>query len=181
MPPARSSLQGLSRDHSCVGCLPRQVPAESGASFDEAMVAFKGRSSMKHYLPMKPVKRGFKIWVRADSHNGYICQFECYTGRKGDTTEVGLGGSVVTRLREIWWGRITTFTWIVFPLYRALLTDNIYCTGTIRTNRCSFPPDLKVMAKKGLAKRGDSVVRQDGNVSVTVWQDSRPTTFMSSA
>ena len=83
-------------------------------------------------------------------------------------------------LREIWWGRITTFTWIVFPLYRALLTDNIYCTGTIRTNRCSFPPDLKVMAKKGLAKRGDSVVRQDGNVSVTVWQDSRPTTFMSS-
>ena len=53
---------------------------------------------MKQYLPMKPVKRGFKIWVRADSHNGYICQFECYTGRKGDTTEVGLGGSVVTRL-----------------------------------------------------------------------------------
>ena len=62
---------------------------------DEAMV---GRSYMKQYLPMKPVKRGFKIWVRADSHNGYICKFECYTGRKGDTTEVGLGGSVVTRL-----------------------------------------------------------------------------------
>ena len=67
-------------------------------AIDEAMVAFKGRSCMKQYLPMKPVKRGFKIWVRADSHNGYVCEFECYTGKKGDTTEVGLGGSVVTRL-----------------------------------------------------------------------------------
>ena len=53
---------------------------------------------MKQYLPMKPVKRGFKIWVRSDSHNGYVCEFECYTGRKGEKTEVGLGGSVVTRL-----------------------------------------------------------------------------------
>ena len=30
--PTRSSLQGPSRDHSCVGCLPRPLPAESGAS-----------------------------------------------------------------------------------------------------------------------------------------------------
>ena len=67
-------------------------------AIDEAMVAFKGRSSMMQYLPMKPVKCGFKIWVRSDSHNGYMCELECYTGRKSDTTEVGLGGSVVTRL-----------------------------------------------------------------------------------
>ena len=65
---------------------------------DEAMVAFKEKSSMKQYLPMKPEKRGFKVWVRSDSHNGYVCELECYTGRKGDKTEVGLGGSVVTRL-----------------------------------------------------------------------------------
>ena len=149
---------------------------------DEAMVAFKGRSSMKQYLPMKPVKRGFKIWVRADSHNGYICQFECYTGRKGDTTEVGLGGLVVTRLTRDLVGKNYHIYMDSFfpsvPLYHALLTDT--GTGTVRTIRRSFPPDLKVMAKKGLAKRGDSVVRQDGNVCVTVWQDSRPTSFMSS-
>ena len=65
---------------------------------DEAMVAFKGRSSMKQYLLMKPVKRAFKVWVQSDSHNGYVCELECYTGRKGDKTEVGLGDSVVTRL-----------------------------------------------------------------------------------
>ena len=25
----------------------------------------------KQYLPKKPVKRGFKVWVRADGVNGY--------------------------------------------------------------------------------------------------------------
>ena len=61
-------------------------------------MAFKGRSSMKQYFPIKLVKQGFKIWVHADSHNGYISEFDCYTGKKGGTTEVGLGGSIVTRL-----------------------------------------------------------------------------------
>lgn len=66
------------------------------------MVAFKGRSSMKQYMPMKPTKRGFKVWVRADSSNGYVSQFQCYTGKAGNTSEVGLGGNVVTTLtREL--------------------------------------------------------------------------------
>ena len=44
---------------------------------DEAMIKFKGRSRMKQYLPKK---RGFKVWVRADGVNGYVCEFEVYTG-----------------------------------------------------------------------------------------------------
>ena len=153
-------------------------------AMDEAMVAFKGRSSMKQYVPKKPVKRGFKIWVRADSHNGYICQFECYTGRKGGTTEVGLGGAVVTRLtRDLVGKQHHIFMDSFFSsvsLYRNLLVDGIYCTGTLRANRRNFPPDLKTPSKKGLGCRGDRAVRQDGNVCVTVWQDTRPVTFMSS-
>ena len=153
-------------------------------AIDEAMVAFKGRSSMKQYLPMKPVKRGFKVWVRADSHNGYVCEFECYTGKKGNTTEVGLGGSVVTRLTRDLVGKsyhifMDSFFSSVF-LYKRLLAENIYCTGTLRSNRRNFPPDLKDIAKRGLACRGDMTVRQDREVSVCVWQDTRPVTFMSS-
>ena len=139
---------------------------------------------MKQYLPKKPIKRGFKIWVRADGHNGYVCEFECYTGRKGDTTEVGLGGSVVTRLTRDLVGKschifVDSFFSSV-TLYHRLLSDNIYCTGTLLSNRRNFPPDLKDVAKRGLGKRGDKVARQDGNVSVCVWQDTRPVTFMSS-
>ena len=40
-------------------------------SIDEAMVGFKGRSSLKQYMPMKPTKRGYRIWCLCDSSNGY--------------------------------------------------------------------------------------------------------------
>jgi hypothetical protein len=33
---------------------------------DECMVKFKGRISYKQYMPKRPVKRGYKIWLRAD-------------------------------------------------------------------------------------------------------------------
>ena len=37
---------------------------------DEAMVPFKGRHSLKQYVPSKPTKWGFKVWTLADSTNG---------------------------------------------------------------------------------------------------------------
>ena len=41
-------------------------------SIDEGMVKYKGRLGFKQYMPMKPVKRGIKIWVLADATNGCI-------------------------------------------------------------------------------------------------------------
>ena len=49
-------------------------------STDESMILFKGRSSLKQYNPMKPIKRGYKLWVSADM-DGYISKFDVYQGR----------------------------------------------------------------------------------------------------
>ena len=65
-------------------------------SIDEATVKFQGRSSLKQYLPMKPVKRGIKVWVLADT-NGYFWNMQVYTGRE-TSTEKGLGARVVKDL-----------------------------------------------------------------------------------
>ena len=105
---------------------------------------------------MKSVKRRFKVWVRAESHNGYISQFECYTGKKGNTAEVGLGGKVVERLTQDLVGEnyhiyMENFFSSV-SLYKSLLRDNIYCTGTLMSNLRYFPSELKSYIKKGLAK-----------------------------
>ena len=59
-------------------------------SIDEAMIHFKDRSTLKQYMPMKPIKRGLKVWTLADGTTGYITQFEVYTGKKGDAVETGL-------------------------------------------------------------------------------------------
>ena len=67
-------------------------------SVDEAMIPFKGRSTLKQYLPQKPVKRGIKVWVLADSKTGYASSLEVYKGKDGSKSEDGLGATVVKRL-----------------------------------------------------------------------------------
>lgn len=66
-------------------------------AIDESMIKFKGRSSLKQYLPKKPIKRGYKVWVLADK-SGYCYKFDIYTGKTGDSPEKGLGVKVVNRL-----------------------------------------------------------------------------------
>ena len=67
-------------------------------SIDETMIPFKGRSSMKQYLPLKPIKRGFKVWVLADAQTGYVSRLEVYKGKDGEKSDNGLGASVVKNL-----------------------------------------------------------------------------------
>ncbi len=57
---------------------------------------------MKQYLPKKPVKRGLKVWVIADSSNGYFLDLNVYVGKPSDGqgTEHGLGERVVLQLSE---------------------------------------------------------------------------------
>ena len=50
-------------------------------SIDETMVKFKGRSSLKQYIPLKPIKRGYKIWCLCDSITGYLFDCRIYLGK----------------------------------------------------------------------------------------------------
>ena len=45
---------------------------------DERMVASMARVFMKQYIEDKPPKSGFRLWVLADSKNGYTCDFNLY-------------------------------------------------------------------------------------------------------
>lgn len=146
-------------------------------AIDEAMVKFKGRSSLKQYLPKKPVKRGFKIWMRADSDSGYVSKFEVYEGKKSNKVEKGLGGSVVMRLTEeihkkyhhIYFDNFFTGVELMLNLLRC----GTYSCGTMRSDRKGFPSTLKTIVKRGLPNRGDFVTAQNGNLVMTVWQDTK--------
>ena len=115
-------------------------------------IKLTGRSSMKQYMPMKPVKRGFKVWVRADSVMGYFCDFNVYVGKPSDgtTTEVGLGERVVLQLSaSLRGGNYQLFCDNYFTscqLLETLLSHQLYCCGTTRTHRRDFPNTLKGVA-----------------------------------
>ena len=152
-------------------------------SVDEAMIKFKGRSSMKQYLPKKPFKRGFKVWVRADAVTRYVCQFQVYTGKTDGQPELGLGGNVVKRLtRNIIGHNYSVYCDNFFTnaaLFRDLHSDGIYACGTYNTTRKCYPSDLKEKAKKGLGTRGSTEYRQDGQLVVTPWQDTKTVSVLS--
>lgn len=152
-------------------------------SVDEAMVKYKGRSSIKQYIPKKPIKRGFKIWMLADSNSGYITNFKVYEGKTGGVAEKGLGASVVLSLTEqvqkkyhhIFFDNF--FTGINLML--DLLRRGTYSCGTMRSDRKGFPPSLKPVLKKGFPNRGDYKQERNGNLSVVVWQDTKAITCAS--
>ena len=150
-------------------------------SVDEAMVPFKGRSAMKQYIPLKPIKRGFKIWVLADSITGYFYNAIPYVGATTGRTGTGLGERVVTELTSSLHGMYhqvycdNFFTGI--PLFLTLLDSNTYACGTIRSNRKFFPQEILPDANK--MKRGEFRFRQSDDLVAVVWKDKKPVTMLS--
>ena len=121
-------------------------------SVDEAMIKFQGRSSLKQYMPKKPIKRGIKVWVLADSANGYFSRLEVYSGKQSDRVEKGLGARVVRSLSADFQGK---YHHVVFDNYFTdynLLEDMIevglYGCGTARKDRRGFPEELKSIKLK---------------------------------
>ena len=136
-------------------------------SVDEAMVKYKGRSSIKQYMPAKPVKRGFKIWMLADAATGYVLKFSVYEGKTNNTVEKGLGANVVLNMTENLHHRYhhvffdNFFMWI--DLMLNLMRLGTYACGTMRQDRKGYPQCFKPFTKKGLPNRGDHKMVRNGN------------------
>ncbi|CAH2087013.1 unnamed protein product [Euphydryas editha] len=108
-------------------------------SIDESMVKFKGRSSMKQYMPKKPIKRGYKVWARCDSETGYLHQFNVYSGRceTNEDGDGGLGFKVVMELcRTVQVDTLIAFDnfFTSLPLMEMLHQRKIYAVDKIDTN-----------------------------------------------
>ncbi|MCG8622593.1 MAG: transposase [Proteobacteria bacterium] len=127
-------------------------------SIDEAMIPFKGRSSRKQCLPLKPVKRGFRVWAMSDATNGYMCDFDVYTGATCGR-EVVLGekvlssDSIMGRHHQLYFDNYFTSV----NLLSTLLNKGTYACGTIRTNRKQYPAEIREVKK---SSRGESAFCQ---------------------
>ena len=96
-------------------------------SIDEAMVDYNGRLGFKQYVPLKPTKRGIKVWVRADPNNGYVNDFQVYTGKENGVVEKGLGERVALDLSLIFGENITTYNMTIIS-HLCLSSKSFLCT-----------------------------------------------------
>lgn len=155
-------------------------------SIDESMILFKGRNSLKQYNPMKPIKRGYKIWARADM-DGYMSKFSIYQGKNGETERVdapncfGLGEKVVLYHTNDLFGKNHKVYFDNYfssvPLAEYLLMNKVFCCGTIRQNRKYLPSNLK--SDKELT-RGEFDYRvSNHDIAVFKWMDNKAVNLIS--
>lgn len=170
----------------------KQIPMTEHLSIDEQMVPFKGASSLKQYIPKKPVKWGYKLFVLAD-HKGMIYDFFPYEGKIHPVSREGvpdLGASansvliLAESIPENKNHKLYIDNWFTsIPLVEHLATRGIWICGTIQARRI---PGLSFKDDKKLANEGrgsfDEHETDSGGTTVTAlkWYDNRAVCLASS-
>jgi len=164
---------------------------DESLSLDEQIIPFKGRSGLKQYIPKKPHKWGYKMFVLS-STSGFSYDFEFYTGKndnhlKPGEPDCGASGNVVIRLTRIVPSnknhKLYFDNYFTSPaLQLHLASRGIHSLGTVRLNRipqCNVPSE-KTMKQKG---RGTFVEKSTTvgatSLSLVSWYDNRIVNFLS--
>ena len=139
---------------------------------DEAMVGFKGRSTLKQYIPSKPTKWGYKIWCLCN-HN-YTLAFKVCEGARSGNESVTAAEAALELVRPyhnhnriLYMDRLFTSP----NLLATLLENKTRGCGTVRNNRVGLPEEFKRKEKE--MKSGEMECWQKGNMGALVWKDRR--------
>ena len=151
-------------------------------AIDERMVKSRHRSGIRQYIEDKPTKWGIKLWVLADSSNGYTIDFNVYIGRAaaGEVSDNGLGYDVVVKLMQPYFNQgyhlyIDNF-YTSSVLVKYLFQQEVPTTGTIRENSRGFPKNLKngaQWAKASNVQRGSMRLERDPPILALQWLDNK--------
>ncbi|KAL6488775.1 hypothetical protein MHYP_G00025160 [Metynnis hypsauchen] len=159
------------------------LPQEQMMSIDEQMVPFKGRSVLKQYIPKKPYKWGYKIFVLCDT-KGLVHSFDVYAGKSDPppgSEDIGASGNVVLKLAQVIEGSVNHLLYFdnwfsSLDLFVALAKRRIPALGTVRQNRlrdCSFSKDETLKKKgRGTFKEQQAVI--DTGAVVGWWLGNQP-------
>lgn len=142
-------------------------------ALDEAMVAFKGRSPIKQYIPSKPHKWGYKIYCLASED--YLLHLEIYEGKEMDPSESGSTHDTVIRMTERYQNQqliLFTDNWFTSPtLMNHLKQRGIRMCGSVRSNRKGMPNIPKNVIKS--LNKGECIQQQKDDSCLVVWKDQK--------
>lgn len=163
---------------------PKYMHPQRHQSIDEGLIKFAGRCKFVQYNKAKPVKRGIKLWIRADSTRAYCQQFKIYLGKGSEPTRKnGVYFDVVwDLLKKIQGKQYCIFfdnLYSSIPLLRFLYSKGLYATGTIRKNSKLLPDGVKNCPK---LERGQFRIYQSrrlSNLTSAIWWDTKEVRFVS--
>uniref|UniRef100_A0A667WLN7 PiggyBac transposable element-derived protein domain-containing protein n=1 Tax=Myripristis murdjan TaxID=586833 RepID=A0A667WLN7_9TELE len=161
----------------------QSLPQDQMLSIDEQMVPFKGRSSLKQYIPKKPHKWGYKIFVLCDT-KGLVHSFDIFTGKTDPVPgepDIGASGNIVLKLAQVIPGAVNHLLYFdnwfsSLDLFATLANKGIPALGTVQQNRlhgCSFCSDTDMKKKgRGTFEEKKAVV-DSAEIRAVKWFDNR--------
>lgn len=139
------------------------------------MVKFKGRSALKQYLPLKPIKRGIKIWERCDSKSGYVYDFNTYAGKELLASDGTLGERVVNKLLStLHHNQVLVAMDRFFTSVRLMVNSPVAMVGTAIKNRKHMPR----FSEKLKRNESEFQISSEGIVACK-WMDSKEVIVLS--
>lgn len=145
-------------------------------SFDEAMCAYTGRSSIKQYLPAKPHPYGYKMWCVGSSN--YIMRIRLYEGASDVESQDGKMCDLVNDMMSGFENKDhilycdNYFTSV--NLLSTLYAKRIYICGSVNLNRLKLPKPSPINddTLKSM-QRFDSKHYQCEGMSLVMWKDNK--------
>jgi len=135
-----------------VACEANYTPG-TGCTVDEYLHGFRGRFSFKQYIPNKPSKYGFKVYVLADSETFYLVSSKIYTGSGTHSPGLPVPTQAVLDLVPSVSGKsrnITTDNYYTsIPLAMELKSLKLILVGTMKKNKACIPPSFLAKADEG--------------------------------
>ena len=157
-----------------VNCFKKTFPSMRSESpyqaVDESMAKFKGRSSLKQYMPLKPIKRGIKFWERCDSDTGYIYDLNIYQGKESGAVDGTLGERVVNRLTSTLRSNdVAICVDRFFTSVKMMVNLPVACVGTYMANRKDTPKFEEEQLERGEAR----FLKNSRSIVATKWRDTK--------
>ncbi|RVE41260.1 hypothetical protein evm_014089 [Chilo suppressalis] len=167
----------LSKINTCINHakekFKKNITPYKNLCIDESIVPFKGRLSIKQYLPMKRNRFGIKLFVMCDVETGIIIDFIVYCGAATqiiDPCNLGVGGAVVSTLIRDYFGtyrHLYIDNWYTSPaLLNYLHENNIYACGTVKKNRIGMP-------RFNTLKPGEVQAQYSPPMTALKWRDKK--------
>ena len=161
-------------------------------TIDEAMIKYRGfkASIKKFFMPLKPIRAGFKIYVLAKSTTGFVLNFIVHPWSRKPSKMTTISTKVAKHHLGQYHHIYTDKLYTSVALARILLSKNTYLTGAVKSTSKGLPRDLLNTAKKtnrdrakkmNKVPRGTFYSRQNGQIVVSAWKDSRVMLTLSTA
>lgn len=135
------------------------------------MIRFTGRSRLRVYMPLKPIKYGFKAYVLTEATTGFVLNWSLYEGKK--STLVNTVQNLTTPFEKKGYIIAMDRFYTTIDVVNHLSDNGFGVFGAITKNRARLSPNIEEKTKA--LEKGQALFyySNDKKLLMTIWKDSK--------